>query len=80
MIQTAQVVPTGKHVYKATDWRLREGDVIELRCDGTVIRRGVVDAVMFDGSGLWLAAAGADHRKYLERDDSLEIWVECSHH
>lgn len=78
-MQTAQVIPTGKHVYRATDWRLREGDVIELRRNGTVIRRGTVDAVMYDGSGLWLAATGADHRKFLAKDDSLEVWVECSH-
>lgn len=79
MTQTAQVIQTGKHVYKTTDWHLREGDVIELRHNGSVIGQGVVDAVMFDGSGLWLAASGADHRKYVEKDDGIEVWVECSH-
>jgi hypothetical protein len=66
----------GRHVVKIGDWRCLEGEVVELCRNGALIRTGTVDAVMFDGSGLWLAAKGADPRVYVDKNDGIEIWAE----
>lgn len=52
------------------------GDAVELRRWGTVIRRGVVEAVMPDSSGFWLTADGVEHREFVHRqDDETQIWI-----
>jgi hypothetical protein len=52
------------------------GDLVELLFHGRTLRTGVVDAVMPDGSGFWLAADGIDTRLYMHtREDVLELRI-----
>lgn len=58
----------------STDWQCQAGEIVEIRNSGNVVRRGIVEAVMPDGSGLWLAANGTDHRAYFHKEIGLELW------
>ena len=60
----------------STDWLCQIGDTVEIRIGSEAVRRGVVEAVMPDGSGLWLAANGTDHRAYFHKETGLELWVQ----
>lgn len=59
----------------SADWQCQAAEIVEIRSSGNVVRRGVVEAVMPDGSGLWLAANGTDHRAYFHKETGLELWV-----
>lgn len=59
----------------AADWVCRIDEMVEIRNGDEVIRRGIVEAVMADGSGLWLAANGTDHRAYFHKEIGVELWV-----
>lgn len=61
----------------AADWLCRIGEIVEIRNGEEVIRRGIVEAEMPDGSGVWLAANGADHRAYFHKEIGLELWGQC---
>lgn len=54
-------------------WHSLVGDIIEVWLEGELYRCGVVDAVMPDGSGLWLAPEGAFLRKYIDADSGFEV-------
>jgi hypothetical protein len=57
------------------DWQCQPGEIVEVRRAGVVARRGLVEAVMPDGSGFWLAANGIDQRLYFHKEIGLELWV-----
>jgi hypothetical protein len=62
--------------YLTTDWRRSPGEIVELRIDGQLYRRGVVDAVMRDGSGVWVAADGPYLRALHQRGQGIQLWVQ----
>lgn len=53
----------------------KPGDRIEIRRWGRILRRGSVETVMPDKSGLWLAQEGVDMRTFVHLSyGDLEIW------
>jgi hypothetical protein len=57
-------------------WEPATADVVELSRHGRTIRVGVVESVMPDGKGFWLAAQGLDTRVYVPNDEAgLEIRI-----
>lgn len=46
-------------------WQPSPGEHVEVRKFGSVTRRGVVELVMYDHSGLWLAADGVEPRVFV---------------
>ena len=55
------------------DWTTLHGQDIEIHRGGSVIDRGRVDAVMADGSALWLTFNGASGRRIIERQPGTYI-------
>ncbi|MGM9474625.1 hypothetical protein ACS5PJ_21855 [Pseudarthrobacter sp. YS3] len=51
------------------------GDIVEIRSNERVVRRGIVEEEMPDGSGLWLSADAADRREYFHKDLGYELWI-----
>jgi hypothetical protein len=49
---------------------------IQVHSAGRILRRGKVDDVMPDGSGIWLAAEGVNPRAYLHNDGEIQLSVE----
>jgi hypothetical protein len=41
------------------------GGIVEIRQNSNTVRERIVEMVMPDGSGFWLAAEGADKRVYV---------------
>lgn len=56
------------------DWAILTGRWVEVRRYDKVIRRGRVDAVMPDGSILWLSSDATHGRQMLERIDGYQVW------
>lgn len=55
------------------DWSELKGQVIEILSGARVIDRGRVDAVMADGSALWLMHEGVSGRRMIERQKGIYI-------
>lgn len=55
------------------DWSELKGQMIEIHSGGRVIDRGRVDAVMADGSALWLMLEGVSGRRVIERQKGIYI-------
>lgn len=54
-------------------WLPAVGESIEVRSRGTV-RRGIIEAAMYDGSGFWLAAEGVEPRLFVDLgEEELEV-------
>lgn len=51
-------------------WDPAPGEHVEVRRPGNDLRRGVIDAVMHDNSGFWVAAEGVDPRVFVSLDDN----------
>ena len=66
---------TVSHLRPTVDWQSHIGDIVEIRSNARVVRRGIVEEQMPDGSGVWLAADATDHRKYFQNDLGYELWV-----
>lgn len=65
------------HFRLAEEWRPgRIGKVVEIRSSDILVRRGIVEAEMPDGSGMWIAADGVATRSYFDKDTGVELWVE----
>lgn len=56
-------------------WQDRVGEIAEIRRDEYIVRRGVIEEEMPDGSGLWLAADVNDRREYFHKGLGFELWV-----
>lgn len=60
---------------RTEDWQNRVGDIVEVRLNCDVVRRGIVEEEMPDGSGLWLSADATDRREYFHKELGYELWV-----
>ncbi|MGZ3471954.1 MAG: hypothetical protein ACXVA6_18445 [Isosphaeraceae bacterium] len=61
---------------RCQSWEPAIADVVELSRHGRTIRIGVVESVLPDGKGFWLAAHGLDTRVYVPNDEAgLEIRI-----
>lgn len=66
-------------LYESIDWRRLAGRNVEVLLGKQLYRQGIVDMVMPDGSGLWLAADIAHTRQYLDRSDGYLILSDDFH-
>ncbi|MEV8042115.1 hypothetical protein [Arthrobacter sp. NPDC080082] len=62
--------------YRQDDWKHLLGAFVEIRKDGALVRKGLVDAVMPDSSALWIAAEGLSSRGLIDAAEGYEVWVE----
>lgn len=62
--------------YIHSDWSSLVGTLVEVRRDGQLLRKGLVDAAMADSSVLWLAADVLHSRSLIEASEGYEVWVE----
>lgn len=62
-------------LHRTDQWQSLVGGIVEVRLDGDLHRKGVVDAAMPDGSGLWIAAAGAVQREFIDVASGFEVWT-----
>lgn len=56
------------------DWTGLVGKPVVIRLNHAVVRRGVVDAVMPDGSVLWIFPDGTDPREMVEKAEGFQVW------
>lgn len=69
---------TNRH---AADWTLFGGQIVEVQgFSGDLYRRGVVEHVMPDSSGVWLAADGAYTREFIDQASGYTIWTTRAPH
>lgn len=63
-------------------WLPVEGERVELRRSGRIVRQGTIETVMYDRSSFWLAADGVDTRIFVHLNDNevhldgdrIQIW------
>jgi hypothetical protein len=67
----------GRHasMHRTDQWQSLVGQIVEVRLDGGLHRRGVVDEAMLDGSGLWLAPEAVSPREFIEAASGFEVWT-----
>ncbi|KQR82460.1 hypothetical protein ASF98_00065 [Arthrobacter sp. Leaf337] len=68
-------VPRGTTAGEPANWSLLEGCQVEIRLNGRVIDRGVVDAVTSDGTILWLKQDGATQRRLIEYTADVDLQI-----
>ena len=56
-------------------WQALVGENVEVWRDGGLYRRGLVDAAMPDGSGLWLAREAVLQREFIDVSSGFEVWT-----
>jgi hypothetical protein len=67
---------TDRNTVHCTDqWQALVGEVVEVWIGGQLYRTGVVDDVMPDASGLWLARDGLLPRKFIDAALGFEVWT-----
>lgn len=62
--------------YRHDAWQDLIGALVEVRKDRIVVREGLVDGVMDDSSGIWIAADGVTTREFIEAVEGYEVWVQ----
>lgn len=62
-------------MHRTTEWQSLRGTIIDVRLHGEFYRRGLVDDVMPDASGVWLAANGHHPREYIDKARGYNIWT-----
>ncbi|WP_461172723.1 hypothetical protein M1D93_17380 [Arthrobacter sp. Z1-9] len=55
------------------DWTQLQDRFVEIHRRGTILDRGLVDAVTIDGSILWLAHDGAATRRLILKQDAVNV-------
>jgi hypothetical protein len=67
---------TARNSMHCTDqWQALAGELVEVRLGGHLYRTGVVDDVMPDASGLWIARDGLFPRKFIDAASGFEVWT-----
>lgn len=62
-------------LYPTDQWQSLIGEMVEVRLDGALYRRGLVDDAMPDASGLWIAQEAASMREFIGAGSGFEIWT-----
>jgi len=57
------------------DWHRALGQYVEIRLHGKALRNGIVEAVMPDGSILWISAEGPHGREMIERAEGKQVFA-----
>ena len=60
---------------RVSDWKLLVGQGVQVLCGKDVVDEGVVDAVTFDGSILWLRQKGAIGRRMVVKERGVGVRV-----
>ncbi|MFC8040897.1 hypothetical protein ACFUOZ_16215 [Paenarthrobacter sp. NPDC057355] len=63
---------SGKRVY---DWKLLAGQTVQILRGKEIVDEGIVDAVTFDGTVLWLRQRGAIGRRMVLKERGTGIRV-----
>ncbi|SER28497.1 hypothetical protein [Arthrobacter sp. OV608] len=66
-------MPTDLIPQDSADWATLARQFVEVRRDREVYRRGYVDDVMPDGSGLWMAVDGVQARELIWREQGFTV-------
>ena len=61
-------------LYRSSDWDRLTGRFVEVRLGDQLYRQGIVDTVMPNGSGLWIAADAAHSRRYIGKSEGYVLW------
>lgn len=62
-------------LHPTDQWQSLPGNVVEVRLQGNLYRRGLVDAAMPDASGLWLAADGTGSRQFIDKASGYLVYT-----
>lgn len=62
--------------YRCDDWSHLAGTKVEIYRHGQLVRAGVIDAVMPDGTLLWLAGDHSGSRTLFESAAGYEVWAD----
>jgi hypothetical protein len=57
------------------EWQFLRGEIVEVRRGFVLYRHGLVDDVMPDASGLWLASDGIESREFIHKASGFTIWT-----
>lgn len=57
----------------SSSWRPTQGERVQVRRSGCDVRQGLIEAVMNDNSGFWLAADGVESRTFVLLGDTEQI-------
>ncbi|MDI2036558.1 hypothetical protein [Paenarthrobacter nitroguajacolicus] len=60
---------------RVSDWRLLVGQTVQIIRGKEIVDQGVVDAVTFDGSVLWLRQTGAIGRRMVMKERGTIVKV-----
>lgn len=64
------------NTHKHSQWEVLVGAFVEVRHQGLVVRRGIVEEAMPDGSAIWITAEGNLPRRIYEKSEGFLIYVE----
>ncbi|MDI2037294.1 hypothetical protein [Paenarthrobacter nitroguajacolicus] len=64
------------NTHKHSEWEVLVGAFVEVRHQGLVVRRGIVEEAMPNGSAIWITAEGTLPRKIYEKTEGFLIYVE----
>jgi hypothetical protein len=67
--------PSGSGMHCTNQWQSLAGEIVEVWLGGEIYRKGLVDDVMPDASGLWLALEGAFQRQFIAAALGFEVWT-----
>jgi hypothetical protein len=59
-----------------TQWEGLIGAIVEIRHNGSVVRTGMVDDAMTDGSAIWISADSSQPRRIYEKSEGFLVYVE----
>ena len=61
------------NMHRTDQWQSLVGEIVEVRLDGEVYRRGLVDDAMPDGSGIWIAPEAVFPREFIDAASGFEV-------
>jgi len=61
------------------EWINLIGLAVEVRQNGEVVHRGVVEDVSMDSSNIWIASEGASGRKLYDKGSGYQVWIHPAH-
>lgn len=62
-------------MHRTNQWQSVIGETVEVWLDQRLFRRGVVDEVMPDASGLWIARDWPFQREFIDAASGFAVWT-----